>query len=77
MWDVDIRKADREMLADILEIDVDLISSEKKREFLRQIGNPYIYRQGEYIVKISFADTNATLTDRMKEYIEHMAATGL
>ena len=79
MKDMDIREADRESLADILEIKIDnrLDETEKKREFIRQIRNPYLYRQGEYIVKLSFADTNATLTDRLKEYIEHMAAAGL
>lgn len=79
MKDIDIREADREALADILEIkiDKDLSDTEKKREFIRQIKNPYLYRQGEYVVKLSFADTGASLTDRLKEYIEHVAATGL
>lgn len=79
MKDMDIRKADTGGLADILEIkiDKDLSDIEKKREFIRQIKNPYLYRQGEYVVKLSFADTDATLTDRLKEYIEHMAAAGL
>ncbi|MBD5526565.1 MAG: hypothetical protein HDR04_19635 [Lachnospiraceae bacterium] len=79
MKDMDIQEADAGKLADILEIEIDrdLSDTEKKREFIRQIGNPYLYRQGEYVVKLSFADTDATLTDRLKEYIEHMAAAGL
>ena len=79
MKDMDIREADREALADILEIEIDkdLSDTEKKREFIRQIRNPYLYRQGEYVVKLSFADTDATLTDRLKEYIEHVATAGL
>ena len=79
MKDIDIREADREALADILEIkiDKDQNDTEKKREFIRQIKNPYLYRQGEYVVKLSFADTDVTLTDRLKEYIEHIAAGGL
>ncbi len=79
MREMDIREADINTLADILEIKIDsgLDSTEKKREFIRQIKNPYLYRQGEYVVKLSFADTDATLTDRLKEYIEHMAAAGL
>ncbi|MBD5535237.1 MAG: hypothetical protein HDQ99_06210 [Lachnospiraceae bacterium] len=79
MKGMDIREADTGKLADILEIEIDrdLSDTEKKREFIRQIGNPYLYRQGEYVVKLSFADTDATLTDRLKEYIEHMAAAGL
>ena len=79
MKDMDIREADREALADILEIEIDrdLSDTEKKREFIRQIRNPYLYRQGEYVVKLSFADTDVTLMDRLKEYIEHVAAAGL
>lgn len=79
MKDMDIREADIGSLADILEIEIDkdLSDTEKKREFIRQIRNPYLYRQGEYIVKLSFADTDEALSDRLKEYIEHMAAAGL
>lgn len=79
MRDMDIRTVQREMLADILEIKTDgnLSADGNRREFIRQIRNPYLYRHGEYIVKLSFADTDATLTDRLKEYIEHMAAAGL
>lgn len=79
MKDMDIREADAGRLADILEIEIDkdLSDIEKKREFIRQIRNPYLYRQGEYIVKLSFADTDVTLTDRLMEYIEHVAAAGL
>ncbi len=79
MKEADIREADINDLADILkiEIDSDLSSVEKKREFIRQIRNPYLYRQGDYVVKLSFADTDITLADRLKEYIEHMAAAGL
>ncbi len=79
MKESDIREVDRDALADILKIEIDnsLSGIEKKKEFLRQIRNPYLYRQGEYVVKLSFADTDATLTDRLKEYIEHMAAAGL
>lgn len=79
MKGMDIREAEAGMLTDILkiEIDKDLSDTEKKREFIKQIRNPYLYRQGEYVVKLSFADTDATLTDRLKEYIEHMAAAGL
>ena len=78
MKDMDIQEADAAGLADILEIEIDkdLSSIEKKREFIIQIINPYLYRQGEYVVKLSFADTDATLTDRLKEYIEYVAAAG-
>lgn len=79
MRDLDIRSVRPEELADIRDIRIDehLGEAERKKEFLRQIKNPYLYRQGEYIVKLSFADTKATLTDRLKEYIEHVVAARL
>ncbi len=76
MRDMDIREADAAMLADIMEVEIseDLSDAEKKSEFIRQIKNPYLYKQGEYMIKLRFADTETTLTDCLKEYIEHMAA---
>lgn len=72
--DVDIREIDIEKLRDIREIRIDgsLDREEKRREFVRQIENPYLYRQGEYTVSLKFADTDATLEDRILEYLEHV-----
>ena len=38
-------------------------------DFIRQIGNPYCYRHGKYVVKVSFADTDISLEDRLEAYI--------
>ena len=54
-----------------IRIDGSLDREEKRREFVRQIENPCLYRQGEYIVSLKFADTDATLEDRILEYLEH------
>ena len=77
--EMDIREAVVEELTDILEIEIDREMDEegKRAEYLRQIRNPYLYRQGEYVVKVTFADTEATLADRLQEYIEHVVAAGL
>lgn len=39
------------------------------RNFLEQIRNPYCYRVGKVVVKVSFADTDVTLEDRLEHYI--------
>ena len=39
------------------------------RDFIRQIGNPYCYRHGKYVVRVSFADTDISLEDRLEAYI--------
>ena len=72
MKNVDIRTVDREGLADIGDVHIDsaLPREERFADFLRQIGNPYCYRCGKAVVKISFADTDATLDDRMEHYLE-------
>ncbi len=71
MQEVDVRTVDREALQDIrdVEINTGLPKGERILDFIRQIGNPYCYRHGDYIVKISFTDTDVTLEDRMLSYI--------
>lgn len=71
MQEVDVRTVDREALQDIrdVEINTGFPKGERILDFIRQIGNPYCYRHGDYIVKISFTDTDVTLEDRMLSYI--------
>ncbi len=71
MQNVDIRKVDPETLRDIRDVEVNTSLPKKERilDFIRQIGNPYCYRHGKYVVKISFTDTDVTLEDRMLSYI--------
>ena len=71
MREVDIRAVDPDSLQDIREVTVNTELSKKDRilDFLRQIGNPYCYRHGKYVVKVSFSDTEATLEDRMLSYL--------
>ena len=71
MRNVDIRTVDPETLRDIREVEVnaELPKRERILDFIRQIGNPYCYRHGKYVVKISFTDTDVTLEDRMLSYI--------
>ena len=71
MQNVDIRTVDPETLRDIRDVDVNTALPKKERilDFIRQIGNPYCYRHGKYVVKISFTDTDVTLEDRMLSYI--------
>ena len=71
MQDVDIRTVELEMLRDIRDVQIhaDLPKKERSLDFIQQIGNPYCYRHGKYIVKISFTDTDVTLEQRMLSYI--------
>lgn len=71
MQEVDVRTINREALRDIrdVEINASLPKGERILDFIRQIGNPYCYRHGDYVVKISFTDTDVTLEERMLSYI--------
>lgn len=68
---VDSRTVDRSVLKDIRDVHVNTELPKKERilDYIRQIGNPYCYRHGDYVVKVSFADTDVTLEDRMLSYI--------
>ena len=71
MKDVDVRTVDINTLRDIRDVKVntDLPKEERVLDFIRQIGNPYCYRHGKYVVKISFTDTDVTLEQRMLSYL--------
>ncbi len=71
MKNVDIRTVDIDTLRDIRDVtvNIDLPKEERILDFIRQIGNPYCYRHGKYVVKISFTDTNVTLEQRMLSYL--------
>ena len=71
MQNVDIRTVDPDTLRDIRDVtdNADLPKRERILDFIRQIGNPYCYRHGKYVVKVSFTDTDVTLEDRMLSYI--------
>ena len=71
MANVDVRTVDPDTLVDIHDVAVDpqLPQQERLMDFLRKIRNPFCYRHGKYIVKVSYIDTDVTLEDRMIAYI--------
>ena len=71
MLAVDIKTIDPDELRDIrdVEINTELPSKERMIDYISQIGNPYCYQHGKYVVKISFADIDITLEERMLSYI--------
>lgn len=72
MQAADLTAVDVGELKDIQEVTVntELPKKERMSDFIRQIGNPYCYRHGAYVVKISFADTDTTLEERMISYMQ-------
>lgn len=75
MKKVDVRTVNRSTLKDINDVVVDtsLPKEERLRSFIEQIGNPYCYKCGDLVVKVSFAEnTSATLEDRLEHYLATM-----
>ena len=65
---------DRDSLVDIstVKIDPSLPRDQRIADYIRQIRNPYCYLRGGVVVHISFADTEATLEDRLLSYLQRM-----
>lgn len=71
LQNTDIDSIDRDSLVDIRDVEVksELPVYERMIDYIQQIGNPYCYRHGKYVVKISFTDTDVSLEDRLISYI--------
>ena len=71
MRNIDVRTVNPATLRDIEDVTVDtsLPKAERLKSYIEQIGNPYCYRHGKYVVKVSFTDTEVTLEERMLSYI--------
>lgn len=63
-----------EELVDIrnVKIDRNLPSDERIRSFIEQIKNPYQFKVGDTVVKVSFANTQNTITDNFINMIATM-----
>ena len=75
MEQADIKEAVPEHLADISKIKIDMKKSVSARveEYVQKVGNPFLVRVGDYVVKIGYSDCEETLNDRMKQYIRKIA----
>jgi len=71
MKHIDVRDVDPDDLVDIRDVTVNtaLPRDERLFDYLEQIKNPYCFKHGKTVVKISFADTAVTLEDRLERYL--------
>ena len=70
MQNVDIRTVEPTILADIknTKIDPDKPLPERMIDFIKQVRNPYCFRCGKMIIKLSYADTTVTFEERMEGF---------
>lgn len=75
MEQMDLRDADPDALVDISKIEIDMKKPVPARveEYVQKVGNPFLVKAGEYVVKIGYSDEAGTLNDRMRQYIRKVA----
>ena len=63
-----------EQLVDIRDVKIDrtLPTEERIRSFVEQIRDPYKFKVGDLVVKVSFANTQNTITDNFINMIASM-----
>jgi len=75
MKEVRIEDVSIEKLTDLRDIVIDTSKSVnyKLNQVAAQTDNLYINRFDDYIVKVTYADTNQTIDDRMRSHVSHLA----
>jgi len=65
MKDVQLESVDADNLTDIKDVSVDMKLPKEERiaDFVRQIGNPYCFKCGKFIVKAKFSENGISLED--------------
>ena len=68
---VDIRTVKPEEVVDIRQINIaeGLSKQEQRKEFLRQIRNPYCFRVGNVIVKARYSENGVSFNERFEELL--------
>lgn len=71
MKNIDVRLVDPNTLADYssVQVNTSLPKDEQIIDYFKQIKNPYCFKVGKAIVKISHADTEATMEDCLERYL--------
>ena len=71
MRNIDVRTVNPATLRDIEDVTVDtsLPKSERLKSYIEQIGNPYCYRHGKYVVKVSYSNSGKTMEDCLLAYL--------
>ena len=74
MRNADVRTVDPSTLADIggVKIDVTQPKNERILDFIRQVKNPYCYKCGKTVVKLTFTDTGRTFEEIFKSIVTNI-----
>ena len=63
-----------ESLVDIRDVKIDRSKpvEERKKSYVEQIKNPYLFKVGNTIVRVSYANTQATINDNFVNLLASM-----
>ena len=75
MAQVDIRAVYISQLTDLRDIKIDTSQPVEKKlaAFAEQTKNVYVNRIGDYVVKVRFQESGATIDDKMTEYLRRLS----
>lgn len=75
MAQTDIRTVDTSELTDLRDIEIDTSQPVEKKlaAFAQQTKNVYVNRIGDYVVKVRFQESGASIDDKMAEYLRRLS----
>ena len=74
---IDKTQAHKDLLASLVDIrdvkiDRSLPIEERVKSYVEQVKNPYMFKVGNTVVRVSYADTNRTMNDNFVNMIASM-----
>ena len=74
MKSIDIHTVNPDEHCDIRDVVIDPSEplSERIQSYLHQIGNPYCYRCGKYVVKVSYTENGGSINERLESYLQSL-----
>lgn len=71
----DVRTVDINTLTDIRDIIIDtkLPVKERLASFARQTNNLYVYRMGDYVIKVKFQKEGPGIDEKFEVFLRHLA----
>ncbi len=69
---IDVKLVDKDELVERSDVKIEENAprEERLKNYIKQIKNPYCYKDGNTVVKISFSNTTSTLEDCISHYLK-------
>lgn len=76
MSQIDVSSVNPDELVDVRDVQIDknLNDEERIEDYIEKIKNPYVYKYGDYIVKLEFDnESGITLNELLEEMVKKIA----